>query len=380
MKSMAELVDTNRMKAHMPLNPALSTYLDSLRFTAALIVLLGHMNRDGLYTAWAPFTQFGHESVMVFFVLSGFIIYHSTTSKNSTLQKYAVARLSRIYSVAIPAVCFSVVAAIVISQSAEFQPEHLGNYKEPSTLSTLSSLLFLNESYLNPATLTLNNPYWSLCYEVWFYVIFGAFYFTRRKLRYLAVTVAALIAGPAILVLMPVWLMGAALAASGKYKSHWSHGWAWAGFLAPLAVIFLIRTTGLDWFVQSALYENVPGYWRLDFSQRFVTDYLIGLSLCLHIAAFSSLPQKIQAFFVRHQSTFVALAGFSFTLYLFHRPLTQIIGAYFPVASGQFVQSFLLILALLVVCWMISWGTEKQLPLWRRQFSRLISGQRMQSA
>jgi peptidoglycan/LPS O-acetylase OafA/YrhL len=354
------------------LKPALSAYLDFLRFVAALAVLLGHMDQDGLYMSWMPLSGFSHEAVMVFFVLSGFIIYYSTTDRASTWQQYAIARLSRIYSVALLAVVFSTVLAILVSQRADFDATALSNYSEPSLWNAVSSLFFLNASWLNSADLTLNNPYWSLCYEVWFYVLFGAYFFTQGNVRFVLVGLAALVAGPAILVLLPIWLMGACLAASGKHDSRWKTGPAWAGFLAPLAVILLINLTQVDATIRLALHDNVPGYWRLVSSQRFVTDYLIGAVLCLHIASFSSLPLGVQTWFAAHRQMWATLAGFSFTLYLFHRPMTQLLGSWFPVARGEFVQSTLVALGILLACWMISWTTEKQLPAWRRQFSRLF--------
>lgn len=359
----------------MTLKPALSAYLDFLRFVAALAVLLGHMDQDGLYMSWMPLSGFSHEAVMVFFVLSGFIIYYSTTSRTSTWRQYAIARLSRIYSVALLAVVFSTVLALLVSQRTDFSATSLSNYSEPSLWNAFSSLLFLNASWLNSADLTLNNPYWSLCYEVWFYVLFGVYFFTQGNLRYGLVALAALVAGPAILVLLPIWLMGACLAASGRYNSRWKMGTAWAGFLAPLAVILLINLTHVDAMIRLALHDNVPGYWRLVSSQRFVTDYIIGAVLCLHIAAFSSLPLRVQTWFAQSRAVWAALAGFSFTLYLFHRPMTQLLGSWFPVARGDIVQSTLVAFGILLTCWVISWTTEKQLPAWRRQFSRLFANQ-----
>lgn len=356
----------------MTLKPALSAYLDFLRFTAALAVLLGHMDQDGLYMSWMPLSRFSHDAVIIFFVLSGFIIYYSTTARASTLRHYAVARLSRIYSVTLPAVVFSTVLALWISQRDGFDPSVLSNFQETTPWSLTSSLLFLNESWLNEAKVSLNEPYWSLCYEVWFYVLFGSYFFTKGPMRYAAVGLAALVAGPAVLLLLPIWLMGARLAASGRYDSQWSTSMAWAGFLGPIALIVLIKMTKVDVLIQSTLYESVPGYWRLVSSQRFVTDYLIGAALCLHIAAFSSLPVGLQGMFARHHRIWAALAGFSFTLYLFHRPMTQLLGAYFPVARGEILSSLLVALGILFACWLISWGTEKQLPAWRRQFARLL--------
>lgn len=356
----------------MTLKPALSAYLDLMRFTAAFAVLLGHMDQDGLYMGWMPLALFSHDAVIIFFVLSGFIIYHSTSARASTWRQYAVARLSRIYSVALPSVLLCVLLAVWLRQQPGFNPEQFNNYTTPSLWHTVSSLLFLNQSWLNEADVPLNNPYWSLCYEVWYYVLFGAFYFLRGRQRWFWCTVAAAVAGPAILVLLPVWLMGAWLAATGRYASRWSLLGAWLAFLMPLGLIVGIKLTGTDRFVQSTLYESVPGYWRLVSSQRFVTDHLIGYALCLHIAAFSSLPTAVQGWFARHQSVFATLAGFSFTLYLFHRPMTQLLGAWYPQAPGAVWQTALMALGILAMCWCLSWLTERQLPVWRRGFAKLF--------
>jgi peptidoglycan/LPS O-acetylase OafA/YrhL len=356
----------------MSLKPSFSAYLDLLRFVAALSVLLGHMNQDGLSMGWNPLALFSHDAVMIFFVLSGFIIHCSTNARSASWQHYAVARLSRIYSVVLPVVVACVALAWWLSVQSWFDSEKLSNYTPVSWWHTLSTVLFLNQSWMNEANLTLNAPYWSLSYEVWFYVIFGAWHFARGRTRWLLVAGAAAVAGPAILVLFPIWLMGAWLSASGRYTTRLSAGWAWFCFLAPLALIAFIKFTAVDLMIKTALHDSVPGFWRLMSSQRFVTDYLIGAALCLHIAAFSSMPVVVQAFFARHQKRLAGLAGFSFTLYLSHRPMTQLLGAYFPIPQGEVLLSTLVALAILLACWVISWGTEKRLPSWRRAFSRLL--------
>jgi peptidoglycan/LPS O-acetylase OafA/YrhL len=359
----------------MKLSPAMSAYLDFLRFLAALAVLLGHMDLDGLSLSWMPLALFSHDAVVIFFVLSGFIIYYSTTSRASTWRHYAVARMSRIYSVALPSVLLCAGLALWLSSQPGFDPARYSNYTPPSLWNMFSSLLFLNESWLNQADVPLNNPYWSLCYEVWYYILFGVFYFWRGTQRVVLLVIASLIAGPAILVLLPVWTMGAVLAASQKYETSWGVWLAWLAFSVPVGLIVLIKLTGADTSVQSVLYESIPGFWRLDGSQRFVTDYLIGLALCLHIAAFSSLPSRVQAFFVRQQTPMAALAGFSFTLYLFHRPMTQVLGALWPQTSGTVLVPAIMTMVILLACWFISWGTEKQLPRWRNGFARLLQPQ-----
>lgn len=356
----------------MTLKPALSAYLDFMRFTAAFAVLLGHMDQDGLSMAWMPLSHFSHEAVVIFFVLSGFIIYYSTASRSSTWRQYAVARLSRIYSVALPSVMLCVGLALWLSRQPGFDLSRLSNYSPPTVGAAVSSLLFLNESWLNGRLVPLNDPYWSLCYEVWYYVLFGVYFFGRGPWRWVGVGAAAVLAGPAVLTLFPIWIMGAWLAATNRHDTHWRTSIGVLAFVLPLVVLVSISISGLDRSIQSMLYERVAGYWRLDGSQRFVTDHLIGAALCLHIAAFSSLPAAVQGWFARHQASFATLAGFSFTLYLFHRPMTQLLGAWYPQPPGAVWQTALLALGILLACWLISWGTEKQLPAWRRGFSRCL--------
>ena len=64
---------------------ALSLYLDALRFGAAFIVFLSHFGRvsGGLFWQMQPY---GRTAVLVFFVLSGFVIAWVTETKERTLE------------------------------------------------------------------------------------------------------------------------------------------------------------------------------------------------------------------------------------------------------------------------------------------------------
>lgn len=81
---------------------AFSLYLDFVRFSAALLVLFFHANR--IHRPGFAFTTFGHEAVIIFFVLSGYVIAFVAAEKESSLRTYGIARAARIYSVAIPAI------------------------------------------------------------------------------------------------------------------------------------------------------------------------------------------------------------------------------------------------------------------------------------
>lgn len=355
------------------MNRELSAYFDFLRFFAALAVLLGHMEQDGLYMSWLPLSRFSHAAVIVFFVMSGFIIYSTTVNAGRNASDYFIARASRIYSVALPAVIFSILCAWLFIQDIGPTGNYPSNYTSPSVTHTFSSLLFLNESWLNPAILTMNGPFWSLCYEVWYYVIFGLWLFVPGFYRWPAAILAATIAGPAIMVLFPIWLAGAWLAGNyERLRFSWSSGLATLLFVMSLAVIVAIDVLGIDHAIKDFLHQNVPGMWRLESSQRLITDLVIAFALLLNIVAFSYMPEKFRNFFSRFRNFFGYLAGFSFTLYLFHRPMTQLLGFHYPNTERSLLYSLLALSGLLLACLIISYVTERQLKGWRQMLRRLL--------
>ena len=78
-----------------------SVFLDGLRVLAALTVFAGHCV---LLLYHGGFPLAGHVAVIVFFVLSGYVIAYSTLSRpGMSAKRYTVARLSRLYSVVGPA-------------------------------------------------------------------------------------------------------------------------------------------------------------------------------------------------------------------------------------------------------------------------------------
>ena len=85
-----------------------SVVLDLIRFLAALVVVAGHVARDGLYDGWAAIPMWAaHAAVLVFFVVSGAVIAESATRPGLSLRDFAIARASRLYSVVLPAIVFS---------------------------------------------------------------------------------------------------------------------------------------------------------------------------------------------------------------------------------------------------------------------------------
>src|SRR5882672_11159660 len=93
------------------MNPRLSLYLDLLRFAAAMLVFLDHAGRKRLGGPLLGHLEgLADFAVLLFFVLSGYVIAFAGDCKERTLGSYAVARTARIYSVVVPALLLTFVA------------------------------------------------------------------------------------------------------------------------------------------------------------------------------------------------------------------------------------------------------------------------------
>ena len=93
---------------------ATSLSLDVIRFGSALVIAVVHIAQSYFSIGWPDLvTSVGLPAVAVFFILSGFVIRYVTRIKYSTLGEYTIDRASRIYSVVLPAILFTVLADLI---------------------------------------------------------------------------------------------------------------------------------------------------------------------------------------------------------------------------------------------------------------------------
>ena len=83
-----------------------SLYLDAVRFLVAVFVVVSHTGHKRF--SHGPLQalhmlDMESDAVIVFFVLSGFVIAFTTFTRQRGAQAFAEARLARLYSVVIPA-------------------------------------------------------------------------------------------------------------------------------------------------------------------------------------------------------------------------------------------------------------------------------------
>jgi peptidoglycan/LPS O-acetylase OafA/YrhL len=350
----------------------LSDYLDLIRFGAAVVVLFFHIRTD-LFGPWLwQIRGYGHTAVTAFFVLSGFVIAHTCASgKHGDLRDYAISRLARLYSVIIPAIALTIVADAVCSHFYHsFYQAYLLSDDVPNADSPINFLVgatFTNELWFAHVPLGSNDPYWSLSYEFWYYVLFGLAVFLRGRLRIWLCAIAALIIGPKILLYFPIWLFGvAAYILQARAGHHRAIGWAIA--LASIAALVAVQLSGLhrwDSFDQASLFWPVKFNWY---------DFLAGALFALNILGAAIALNRPAATGSRLHGPIKYVAGGTFSVYLYHKPLLLLLSAF---AAGKVFHpsaglSLLLYLCLFGAVFALAEITERQKHRWKNWIQRMI--------
>ncbi|MDO9454973.1 acyltransferase [Nocardioides sp.] len=226
--------------------------IDAIRFLAALLVVLGHvrltMFEDYPTASHGPLSQalyavtgMGAPAVLVFFALSGywvggFGVVNRVRAGRFDVRDYAIARLTRLWIVLLPALALTAVVdwvgrkAFSSSDLYQVPVPYTGIEEVPShALSTLAgNVVFVQEIHVKP--FGYNYPLWSLSYEFWFYVIFAALALATSRqrgttTRVVAVVVALLgcvVAGTDVLQLSLAWLFGVAAAVLAPQARRWA--------------------------------------------------------------------------------------------------------------------------------------------------------------
>lgn len=204
------------------IDPRLSSALDTLRAAAAVYVVAHHVISGSSSTgAWTMVFRFGQEAVIVFFLLSGFLIFASERNRVlPDLRGYYLRRARRIYPLLL--VAFGVSALVALSDrvlAVEFSWREL----------IFNLLAWQDVSALKPGVVADpflgNSPLWSLSYEVFFYLVFPVVMVAHRVSRRVALNLvgglgvvgyATYLAAPnhisLVIAYLLVWWAGAVLA------------------------------------------------------------------------------------------------------------------------------------------------------------------------
>jgi peptidoglycan/LPS O-acetylase OafA/YrhL len=297
-----------------------SLLISLLRGLAALQVAFAHLRAEtfpGLSTLADPplyyqvlafATGFAHEAVVVFFLISGWLVGGSLLNKfeqPQSISSYAVDRLSRLWTVLLPTLVLMVLAGIatdtLTAQQADFSVAN-----EYSALSFLGNLFGLQTVLVK--NFGGNYALWSLANETWYYLLFPLLLVVLkgrglgRAASVVAIAAIAIVLPSAIVLYFGLWLLGAAFSRVRIDCSHFVR-------------VALLTVTACA-FVYSRLSAGVNTL----SVQSFPVDLLCSLPL---VALLSSLQSKVDPASrpLRRLAAFARFfSEFSFTLYVLHVP------------------------------------------------------------
>lgn len=342
-----------------------SLYLDLVRFMAAMAVLMGHFaykRFSGDY--FDVFGYFHQDAVIVFFVLSGYVIAWVSNTKDNNLPTFAANRFARLYSVVLPAILLTLAADTI---GMRLDPAvYVDKYEGDQPLwRILINLTYTQQIWNNDVRPFTNGPLWSLSYEFWYYAIFAAWYYFYGAKRWLFCALCLLIAGPKILLLLPTWLMGTLLLRIDS--SNWNRYLLLGGFIASIVGYLFFRFY---------LTRYLPRFDQLDFSWKFLNDYVVaGLVSVNFIAAKGLAESGILAECL--QKNIIAkpvryLASCTFSIYVYHFPLLFMWAAILQVDSSSPVQPLLLLATTLGSIFLLANVTERRKRPYTRFFRQLL--------
>ena len=297
-----------------------SIYLDLVRFVAAALVFIAHSNDRLVIAQHLPFAGHARAAVIVFFILSGYVISYITAEREKTALSYWSSRLSRFYSLVIPALCLT---PLLDMAGQSLMPDMYAGRttNDFAWFRFLISFVYLNEMWSLSIMPFSNVPFWSLCYEMSYYALFAAATFTGGKVRVWLLAGLCLLIGPKILLLAPIWALGVVL---HRWKAlenlpAWLY---WALFSFSLGGYWLFQHYQMTEYGITLLQHMVGAKWdRLaSFSRPFMTDYPLALIVSANFIGFRGIAPAFRPLLLAGERPIRWIATFTFPLYVLHQP------------------------------------------------------------
>ena len=301
-----------------------------MRFVAALLVFISHVPGHAGGYLW-QLAGFGHEAVVIFFVLSGFVISYVVFERNESAQKYIISRLSRIYSVAVPAIIMTLILFYLGQEINSDTFISLNERLNEPVKTIFSAVFFLNQSWVAYPMFS-NLPYWSLGYEVLYYIFFGIFIYLKGFKKILLLLLTVLIMGPSILLYLPIWLAGVFCFKSLKKHSPSIKSSIGLYFLSIVGIIIFSFESSQN--VINAFSHDIVGSefinLLLEPAEQFFSDYILTIFVALHIFSSYHLIKNYIVFNEKLELIIRELSSHTFSLYLYHMPLLYFVSAVIP--------------------------------------------------
>lgn len=377
------------------MSPQVSRFIDTARWIAAFAVLVTHVNANALviladipasargviaYGVWF-FYGFAHQAVVVFFVLSGFLVgggvLKSAQAGKRFLGGYLVDRTARIYVVLLPVLALT---AILDALGRTYFAD-TGIYADPlfagrsGAADLIANALNLQDIFF--PYFGTNSALWTLAHEYWYYVTFALLVLPLSRAYSARARWTGFALGAALLV---------GLSASLSYHLFgfvlWLGGAAAAYVAQPLVrsrraalIGFLAIAIGIRLFVRYALLEV---WWIGGLADAAVALAFANLLLTLrfdHGPAWRFCQSPV------HKT----MSDFSYSLYALHMPLVIFLCAAaqhflgfgwrsIPDGAARWALAAAILATATLAAWLFAQMTEAQTPAVRSFCRRLLDG------
>lgn len=314
--------------------------IELLRGISAFLVVFGHA-RAFIFTPYYNLhdseqtylvkllyfiTGFGHQAVVVFFVLSGFLIALSIEKNTKfSFSNYFLMRISRLWVVLLPALFFTLLIDSIgrgIDNNG-FYLGHLNNIYPLNITDEFSlSSFILNAFFLQGlfcGNFGSNEPLWSLSFEFWYYMMYPFLLFFLRLKKggmnlksfsfgvvFMVMLLTLFWLNSKLVVMFGLWLLGAIAfytAANYQYVMN---------IFMKLKFFFIVVFIGSLIVVR---FKLIDGY---------IADYFFALAFSLFLLSF--IQTKTTNKHLNSAGRF--LSNISFSLYLIHFPVLSFVSVY----------------------------------------------------
>lgn len=277
------------------------------------------------YQALAFFTGFAHQAVVVFFLLSGWLVggsFLNRVHEPGSIKHYAVDRVTRLWIVLIPAFLLSLIIAAT-TKAIDLGEISFAPGNEYSLTVFVGNLFGLQEVAV--PRFAGNFPLWSLANETWYYLLFpllatsfcGRSTMSRVAASAMCLLVAVSLPGPIVLY-FTLWLLGAA-------------------FSRLQITASTVQQLGV-----ACVWVSIAGYFRLTAgndmldTQSYLQHLIFSMPMLLLLSSLQTKTDSKRTALIRVKKVGNVMAGFSFTLYVIHIPLLVLLTSLWsPLRAGR---------------------------------------------
>jgi peptidoglycan/LPS O-acetylase OafA/YrhL len=322
-------------------------FLDGLRGLCAVFIALYHaqlftghgFNASELALFLQPVSYllgFGHYSISVFIVLSGFCLTIPVAKSGGThlrggFKTYLSRRAFRILPPYYFALGFFLL--LILAVPALQNPAGTAwDSKIPITTDAILSHLFLIHNFSREWFLKINGPMWSVATEWQIYFIFPVLLYVWRRFNIVISLATAIFLGYASMVF-----------GSANYKMEWAHPWYLALFAFGMVsaiitfspdIFYSKLRASINWGLFGTLALVLLPFFVL--FNRFVLEVhiaiaeaIVGILCCLIIIRYTLIETRglKKPFMLKLLNTRAAvnLGKFSYSIYLIHSPFLALI-------------------------------------------------------